>query len=337
MKSYPPYKIFLNFALVFLCITLFFLIVPGDRYQLKYLLGGVPDQSGEIGRRSGRPPEISGIVHHPLDNIIAESDTLRGEDKIIFPDFISQTSLEYPDGNSEFLHSFIQSIRAIEKNQDKVKILFYGDSQLEGDRITSFFRARLRKEYGSPDSTNQGERVPGVYVESNSQRGSAGLEFTEDSSLLNQYLSGDYPDLIILQFGINVVPARVDDFGYYRNYLVKEVNYIKKQAPGIPIIIIGVSDMGHLVDGIPSSYPSVMKVSRAQREAAKRTGSAYYDLLEFMGGPGSFRKWLSAEPSLMRSDFTHFTFQGGALMAEGLAQTIIAEVNKYYPEVENGE
>ena len=91
-----------------------------------------------------------------------------------------------------------------------------------------------------------------------------------------------------------------------------------------------------MFDGVPSIYSSVEKIARVQREAAKETACVFFDLLKFMGGPGSFLKWFEEDPPLMRADFTHFTYSGGALMAEGLARALMAEVEEYKNEGTDG-
>ena len=312
MKSYPPHKIFLNFALVFICIALFFLIVPGEKYQFNKLLPGSSASEGAASSRLIRPPEISGLSTHPVDERLLAGDSSKQKNKIIYPDFVRQTGIEYPNGDETLLLPFIRSIENIRKNSALSKILHYGDSQLEGDRITMYFRARMQDVYGSTNSQDSSRlSESGIIVENNSQRGSAGLEFSEDSMLINQYLTdGIFPDLIILQFGINVVPAKAQSFEYYKNYLVREIRHIQGRVPGVPVLIVGVSDMGHMFDGVPSIYSSVEKIARVQREAAKETACVFFDLLKFMGGPGSFLKWFEEDPPLMRADFTHFTYSG---------------------------
>ena len=134
------------------------------------------------------------------------------------------------------------------------------------------------------------------------------------------------PSLLILQFGINVVPAKTEDFTYYANYLKVQLEYLKGQHPGMPILLIGVSDMGRMQEGLRTAYQTVEEVSRSQKKAAKESGAAFFDLLSFMGGPGSFSKWIEYDPPLMRRDLTHFTFEGGRIVGEGIALALISEV-----------
>jgi len=53
--------------------------------------------------------------------------------------------IEFSENNKTLLHKFFKKVR---RAKDVVRILHYGDSQIEGDRITSFIRNRLQKRFG---------------------------------------------------------------------------------------------------------------------------------------------------------------------------------------------
>lgn len=53
--------------------------------------------------------------------------------------------LQFPHGNKKVLYRFFWHLQ---NQKDVVRILHYGDSQIEGDRITSFIRTNLQKQFG---------------------------------------------------------------------------------------------------------------------------------------------------------------------------------------------
>ena len=53
--------------------------------------------------------------------------------------------MEYPNNDSTLLYAFFKGLT---ENKDLVRIIHYGDSQLEGDRVTSYFRNRLQSKFG---------------------------------------------------------------------------------------------------------------------------------------------------------------------------------------------
>ncbi|MDR1416974.1 MAG: hypothetical protein LBJ57_06110 [Prevotellaceae bacterium] len=57
--------------------------------------------------------------------------------------------IEYPQGNREALGSIMSELAALRSgNRELVRILHYGDSQLEADRMTMYLRGQLQKEFG---------------------------------------------------------------------------------------------------------------------------------------------------------------------------------------------
>lgn len=59
-----------------------------------------------------------------------------------------ENSIQYPRGDHSILQSFFQSLRKVKKENELIRILHYGDSQIEGDRISSYIRNQLQKEFG---------------------------------------------------------------------------------------------------------------------------------------------------------------------------------------------
>lgn len=74
----------------------------------------------------------------PWDTIRANSDSLKK--KI--------SGIEYAPGKTKVLHKAFKAMREAEKKNRLVRVLHYGDSQIEGDRITSLLRNRLQRKFG---------------------------------------------------------------------------------------------------------------------------------------------------------------------------------------------
>lgn len=56
--------------------------------------------------------------------------------------------LELPEGKSDLLHPFFAELDQIQGKRHRMRILHYGDSQIEGDRITGYLRQRLQNMFG---------------------------------------------------------------------------------------------------------------------------------------------------------------------------------------------
>jgi len=56
--------------------------------------------------------------------------------------------IQFPSDNQELLNPLFREFMSLKESGNKVRVLHYGDSQVEGDRITSFLRQQLQKTFG---------------------------------------------------------------------------------------------------------------------------------------------------------------------------------------------
>jgi len=60
----------------------------------------------------------------------------------------SETELILNDTGRENLYRFFQKLETASADKSKIHILHYGDSQIEGDRMTSYIRQRIQNQFG---------------------------------------------------------------------------------------------------------------------------------------------------------------------------------------------
>jgi len=170
----------------------------------------------------------------------------------------------------------------------------------------------------------------GVAVDNLPFRGSWGYEFTKlDYTQMKKMASFLQTGLIILEFGVNVIPHQVRNYSFYERALTRQINYLKQIFPNTPVLVIGVSDMSQRKGNYYESYPNIEKIGAAQRNAAKNTNSAYWNLYAAMGGKNSMPSWVFAEPSLAGKDFTHFNRKGGHIVAQMLYNALMQDYLRY--------
>jgi hypothetical protein len=170
----------------------------------------------------------------------------------------------------------------------------------------------------------------GVAVDNIPLRGSSGLEFTRtDTAFLRKMYSEFNTGMILLQFGVNVVPHIVSDYNYYEYGLYRQLTFLKKINPGVPIIVLGVSDMSMMDRGSYRSYPNIELIRNAQRNAALRAGCGFWDTYEAMGGENSMTAWAFAEPPLAQKDFTHFSYRGSMVIGQMFWNALLHEYEKF--------
>ena len=172
--------------------------------------------------------------------------------------------------------------------------------------------------------------LKGIAVDNIPLRGSKGDMFTKaDREQLNQMLRMLNVKLIIMQFGVNIVPNIVKSYKYYERILYNQLIEIKKMQPGLPVIVVGVSDMSIKKGDYYVSYPNIKKIRNAQRKAALKADCCFWDMYEAMGGENSMPSWVFANPALAKKDFTHFTYRGSEIIAQMFYNALLYEYNVY--------
>jgi len=501
-----PYKILLFLISIFLLLSLISLVFPKDGFFLgNNLIIQFPDIKTALTPDESKYADISEILEYHQSDIeenISQliSDTIEAlSDSIhILPDSLKaemnnsdhnadslytrkphkkpgskRQNLEYPKAEKEVLYPFFNQLKNLKTSGELIRILHYGDSQIEGDRITSYIRNELQKQFGGSgiglfapvlikgtnismqhkldgnwerytmqsikhgtifhkrlgalmsfgrfapvntyednfcageinlkksnisylktrkfkqcrvfygynerpfiaelkykDKTLDAELIPvshqlntlswdidgalneitisfkgedspdiyaialddhsGVAVDNIPLRGSSGTDFTKtDLAFLRSMYQKLNTKLIILQFGVNLVPHITSDYSYYEKQFYKQLKTLKGLRPDISIIVIGVSDMSRNNKGRFESYPNIEKIRKAQKNAAFKAGCAFWDMYEAMGGRNSMPSWVYAVPPLARPDFTHFSWKGSVVISKMFFEALMKDYNEF--------
>jgi lysophospholipase L1-like esterase len=210
-------------------------------------------------------------------------------------------------------------------NKNKLSTLSWDISQ-----STNTFEIRFKGDsspliFGISLETEKGIAVDNIPI-----RGSSGTDFTKtDMAFMKDMLSTLNAKLIILQFGVNVVPNVVESYKYYQNQLFNQIKALQSALPDVSIIMIGVSDVSRKEGLNYTSYPNIEKIRDAQKQAAFKAGIPFWDCYKAMGGKNSMAAWENAKPPLATKDFIHFTYRGANLIAEMFYAALISDYEKY--------
>ncbi|NUM32766.1 MAG: hypothetical protein HUU47_10660 [Bacteroidetes bacterium] len=171
----------------------------------------------------------------------------------------------------------------------------------------------------------------GVAVDNFPMRGSSALGFeTINRKMLNELYSQMNVKLIILQYGINLVPEPKTDYTWYEKSFSRQLAFIKAAAPFASVLVIGPSDMSMKTTDGYETYPNLVLIRNAMKKAAFQNGCAFWDLYAAMGGKNSMSSWV--ENNLAAKDFTHFSTKGARYVSEMLYNALIDEYQKYLKE-----
>lgn len=174
------------------------------------------------------------------------------------------------------------------------------------------------------------ESQSGVFVDNIALRGLAYPPFSQsDSKSLKQMFGELQPAMFIMQFGVNVVPYPSDNYSFFRHQFNRQLVWLRKNFPDTPILVIGVSDMAHKVDGQLVSYENIHRIKQIQYEVAMNNHCLFWDLEQFMGGPGSMVQWVDTIPALARKDYVHFSERGAELVGNELSKLLLDELQTH--------
>jgi len=171
------------------------------------------------------------------------------------------------------------------------------------------------------------ENKTGMYVDNFAMRGNSGMGLLQTAIReLNEFNYFQNYRLILLQYGLNVV-GESDTAGYdrYADKMVKVVNRLKENFPQSSIMLLGISDRSYNQNGKFVTMPNILLMRHAQREIARRSKIAFWDVFAAMGGANSMVKFVAADPPLAAKDYTHLTYWGGRKLAKKLADALLYE------------
>lgn len=208
---------------------------------------------------------------------------------------------------------------------EEIKTVDFNISGELGDVNMEFYSAGTPEFYGASFDCENGVAVDNVPL-----RGSSGTEFTKIHKAHLKKVTGLLNiKLIILQFGVNVVPQIHDSYSFYERTFYRQINYLKTLCPDASILVVGVSDMARK-DGLEiQSYPNITAISGAQRRAARKAGVAFWDLYNAMGGQNSIVEWADRQPAWANKDYTHFTRKGANHVGDMLFNELMREYAKF--------
>ncbi|QOJ29162.1 MAG: hypothetical protein HRU80_09795 [Ignavibacteriales bacterium] len=173
------------------------------------------------------------------------------------------------------------------------------------------------------------ENSHGVYVDNFPIKGNNGIGLQDLSSeVLSDFKKLQDYKLLILNFGVNVLSPEHKEYDWYMTRMEKVIAHIQNSFPGTSILIISTGDKGVKKGGKFVSEPQIRNLLKAQEELATRTGVAFWNLFEAMGGENAIVDWVNSRPALAYKDYCHFTPEGGDKVADMLNEALMNLMNK---------
>ncbi|HVT86720.1 MAG TPA: hypothetical protein VHD35_16060 [Chitinophagaceae bacterium] len=175
------------------------------------------------------------------------------------------------------------------------------------------------------------EAESGITLDNFSFRGITGVEFARiDSSFLKSIAAENPYDLIIFQYGVNLLFRPYDkNFSWYARTMMPVINKIKNCFPESDFLLVSTADRAFRYGDEYHSAVGIDSLVKVQALLAFETGSSFYNQFESMGGTNSIVQWVSQNPSLANKDYVHPNFRGAEILGQYFFQAILNDYEKY--------
>jgi D-alanyl-lipoteichoic acid acyltransferase DltB (MBOAT superfamily) len=146
-----PLRSFLLLLIFLACFTGLFYIIPGNRF-FPSIYEFIPEKV------------ITGVLHDVDNKDITDETILSSNTQSDLPASVLPSDTYLPENGRKPRVSLGNFIDSTFNATGNVRILYYGDSQIEGDRITSYLRQKLRSERGGTGPGLQMPLMPVMYT-----------------------------------------------------------------------------------------------------------------------------------------------------------------------------
>jgi hypothetical protein len=176
------------------------------------------------------------------------------------------------------------------------------------------------------------ERAPGIVVDNMAIISATPMnEENNKPEHWQEQLAHRGADLVILMLGTNeaewLTPGK-HALGEYAVSWQKLLAPIRAARPDAACLVVSPLDQAELKDdGTVASRPVMKYMVDVQRKAAQAAGCAFYDTYTWQGGRGAAIKW--NRYGWVDADFQHLSGKGTAMVADGLADAILAGYAEY--------
>lgn len=131
-------------------------------------------------------------------------------------------------------------------------------------------------------------------------------------------------DLVVLQYGLNIMQSGVKNYTSYSGQIEKMIAYVRQCFPGAAVLVLGVSDRSVKTDAGFEAMDAIPHMLDCQRRAARNTGAAFWPTCEAMRSLGGMAQFV--KNGWAGKDYTHINYAGGRRVAWALFDAINAGV-----------
>lgn len=129
-------------------------------------------------------------------------------------------------------------------------------------------------------------------------------------------------DLLVLEYGLNVVESSVVNYNGYRDQMLAVVSHLRECFPDVPLLLMSVGDRSTRVDGVWVTMPGILAMVATQKQIAARSGIAFWNTYQAMISQGGMPTYVTN--GWAAKDYTHIGARGGKKIATAMFNAIIS-------------
>ncbi len=166
----------------------------------------------------------------------------------------------------------------------------------------------------------------GVTVDNYSIRSNNGQAMFRTNPAINAQIHAMTPyDLVILQYGLNIMQSGVTNYSGYAKQIEKMVEFVRQCFPQAAVLVMGVSDRSVKNESGFEPMDAIPSMLGHQRQAAQRAKAAFWPTSDAMRAQGGMAQFV--QNGWAGKDYTHINYAGGRQVAWALYDALQAEVN----------
>jgi hypothetical protein len=134
-------------------------------------------------------------------------------------------------------------------------------------------------------------------------------------------------DLVVLQYGLNIMQAERKDYSLYAQQVEKMIRYVESCFPEAAVLVMAVSDRSQRGEKGIQPMTVATNLAEWQRTAAQNCKVAFwntYEAMQLLGGMKAFvaNGWAG-------KDYTHINYAGGKQIATALYYALLHGAQEY--------
>ena len=134
-------------------------------------------------------------------------------------------------------------------------------------------------------------------------------------------------DLVILQYGLNIMQAERSNYSLYAEQVEKMIRFVESCFPEAAVLVMGVSDRSQRNENGIEPMTVAVDLSRWQRQAAESCGASFWNTYEAMQKLGGMKEFVAN--GWAGKDYTHINYAGGKRIATSLYHALLAGAEQY--------